>query len=99
MGTRLKLQSLLETFVPNVYFQPPATIKMKYPCIVYQRSRIDSRFADDSSYNLFDRYTLTLIEYDPDSPISHLIMSLPKCSFERHYTADNLHHNVFNLYY
>lgn len=99
MGTRLELQSLLETFVPNVYFQPPATVFMKYPCIVYQRSRIDTRFADDCPYNLSDRYTITVIEHDPDSAIPHQIAELPKCSFERHYTAENLHHNVFNLYY
>ena len=37
MDRRLKLQTLLESIkgVSKVYFQPPETVKMSYPCIVY----------------------------------------------------------------
>ena len=36
---RLELQDLLETVLGSqyVYFQPPATLRMRYPCIVYAR--------------------------------------------------------------
>ena len=32
----------------NVYFQPPESYKMEYPCIVYERSALTTRFADNN---------------------------------------------------
>ena len=52
MGTRMDLQVLLETLLgsTNVYYQPPETLKMNYPAIIYSKSRIDTKKADDSTY-------------------------------------------------
>lgn len=83
----------------RVYFQPPETIKLKYPCIIYNRSAIDTKHADDKLYNHRRRYTVTVIDPDPDSEILEKILNLPLCRFDRHYTADNLNHDVFNVYY
>lgn len=101
MGTRIELQTLLEELLGsrNVYFQPPESIKMKYPCIVYNRSDISSKFADDAPYLLFDRYELTFITKDPDSEMIHTIASLPKCKFDRDFVSDNLNHYVYSIYY
>lgn len=101
MSHRIELQTLLETILGsrNVYFQPPATLKMNYDCIRYERAKIDSVYADNGPYQLHDRYQLTLIYRDPDSELPRKIAALPMCSHERHYTADNLHHDIFNLYY
>ncbi len=83
----------------NVYFQPPADCKMKYPCIVYERSRIEADFADNLPYTFRDRYQVTVIDKDPDSNLPRKVAALPMCSHDRHYTASNLHHDVFNLYF
>lgn len=83
----------------NVYFQPPADYKMTYPCIVYERSRIEADFADNLPYNFRDRYQVTVISKNPDSELPKKIASLPMCAHDRHYTASNLHHDVFNLYF
>lgn len=101
MSRRIELQTLLETILGsrNVYFQPPATLKMNYDCIRYERAKIDSVYADNRPYQLHDRYQLTVIYRDPDSELPRKIAALPMCSHERHYTADNLHHDIFNLYY
>ena len=42
MGTRLELHNKLEGFLGNkhVYYQPPASVKMEYPCIVYSKDNI-----------------------------------------------------------
>lgn len=45
------------------------------------------------------RYELTVIDKNPDSDILDRVASLPMCAFERHYTADNLNHDVYNIYY
>lgn len=83
----------------RAYFQPPTNIEMKYDCIRYERSRIDSDYADNRPYKFYDRYQLTLIYRNPDSELPKKIARLPMCSHERHYTSDNLNHDIFNLYF
>lgn len=97
---RLDLQMLLERLLTttNVYFQPPETVKMKYPCIVYTLSSADTRFADNNPYTIKKRYTVTVIDYNPDSKIPDKVSSLPMCLFERFYTQNNLNHWVYNIY-
>lgn len=101
MGKRIELQRILENLLgsENVYFQPPSSKKMSYPAIVYERSRIESDRADNLAYRLYKRYQVTVIDPDPDSEIPDRIAKLPLCSFDRHYTADNLNHDTFNLYF
>lgn len=98
---RIQLHNLLVDILgsTDVYFQPPSTIKMKYPCIVYNLSDIDSRFADNIPYLHKRRYSITVIDRDPDSSIRDKMTYLENCSFERGFTSDNLYHYVFNLTY
>lgn len=101
MGSRLQLQTLLEGILGsrNVYFQPPATVQMSYPCIVYERDRIDSDYANNRPYRHAKRYSLTVIDRNPDSLIPDKISELPMCSYSTHFTADNLHHDAFSIYF
>ena len=72
---------------------------MVFPCIVYQRYAEKTEFADNAPYILTDRYLVTVIDPDPDSPIPKMVASLPKCTKNRFFAADNLNHDVYNLYY
>lgn len=101
MDKRLLLQSLLEIMLGTdaVYFQPPADVQMKYPCIVYQRDTADTKFADNIPYRFQKRYQLTVIDRNPDSDIPDKVATLPSCILTRNFVADNLHHDVFNLYF
>ena len=83
----------------NVYFQPPSNIQMKYPAIRYERSDMETKHADNGVYNRRVRYTVTVIDHDPDSQIVSRVSMLPLCRFERHYAQDNLNHDVFEIYY
>lgn len=83
----------------SVYFQPPSTIKMTYPCIVYKLDDIKSEFGDNTPYKLEKRYMVTVITKDPDSDIPDRIANLHCCRMSRMYTADNLNHYVFELYF
>lgn len=100
MANRPDLQTMLEELLGsrNVYYQPPASVKMKYPAIVYSRSDIDNRFANDSVYIQSHFYELTVIDDDPDSEIVEKVSKLPACRFNRHFTSDNLNHDVFTIY-
>lgn len=99
MGTRLQLHQLLETFTNNVYFQPPTNHRLVYPCIVYKRDFAETKFADDAPYNHVLRYSITVIDPDPDSEIPKKVAEMPMSLFNRFYTADNLNHDVYSVYF
>jgi len=99
MGQRLSLHQLLETFADNVYFQPPENIELKYPCIIYKRDFADTKFADDKPYNHTKRYMVTVIDQDPDSEIPDKVAAMPMSLFNRFYTADNLNHDVYSVFF
>lgn len=101
MDRRLSLQETLVNILGsnNVYFQPPETIRLQYPCIIYERSDIDKKYADNRAYMSMVRYSLTLITRSPESDLVKSILELPYCSYDRYYAADTLNHDVFTLYY
>lgn len=102
MGLRQDLQLLLEALVGpqgKVYFQPPANVQMVYPAIVYQRDNMDTTFANNTPYRIEKRYQVTVIDRNPDSDIPDKVAALPMCVMSRHFTANNLHHDVFSLYF
>lgn len=98
---RLELHELLKSIMTNgnVYHQPPESVKMKYPCIVYGRSDDYAMHADDSPYIRRLRYTITLIDKKSVSDYLDKILALPYCSYDRHFMADDLNHDVFTIYY
>lgn len=99
MGKRLDLQAILKQITANVYFQPPSSVTMQYPCIVYQRDDADTKFADDSPYSYTQRYQVTLIDRNPDSTLFDAIRILPLCRYDRSFATEGLNHDVFNLYF
>lgn len=101
MAPRAELQTLLETILGsgNVYFQPPVNLSIQYPCIVYKRQQIKTNFADDKPYGHDKSYAVTYITRDPDDAVVDQIAALPMCEHNRFFTADNLNHDVFTLYF
>lgn len=97
MVSRLNLHSKFEETLDseNVYFQPPESIRMQYPAIVYKLNNIDTLYADDINYRIDKEYIVTLIDPDPDSIYVDLLKAYPKCKFNRFYTYNNLNHWVF----
>lgn len=101
MAQRLKLQTVLESLLGsrNVYFQPPPSIKMKYPAIVYERDAAETKFADNNPYSFTQRYAVTLIDPNPDSEFIEELAALPRTVFSRHFTTADLNHDVFTIYF
>ena len=101
MGQRLQLQSILEELLGsrNVYFQPSANVEMDYPAIVYARDYAVTQFAGNLPYRYTKRYQVTYIDRDPDSVVPEKIAGLPMTVFTRHFKADNLNHDVYNVYF
>lgn len=102
MASRLKLHEELKKILgkDSVYFQPPASVKLKYPCIIYKLTNADIDYADDLTYKYTRRYQVTLITKNPDDEVIDLIpRSLRYCVFSSTFVSDNLNHYVYNIYY
>ena len=101
MAPRLQLHEVLKGILgsDNVYFQPPPTIQLKYPCIIYKRDTENTDFADNKPYNHYKRYLVTAVDRDPDIVIPGKIAALPMCTFDRFYPADDLNHDVYKLFF
>lgn len=102
MDRRIELQTLLEGILGSryVYFQPPPTLMMTYPCIRYSGAGIDANHANNKVYKYTKRYDGVIIEYNPDSTLpTDLLTSFEMCSLGTPYTADGLYHFPFTLYY
>ena len=101
MGQRLELQALLEGILgsDHVYFQPPATVQMQYPAIVYERDTARTQFADNEPHRMTLRYKVTVISRDPDTDFHLKVAKLPMSTYERHFTVANLHHDVLNVFF
>lgn len=100
-SSRLKLQLLLEELFEskNVYYRPPENLKMKYPAIVYSKSKIYTNNADDIKYLNKDQYNIIVIDAMPDNDVINKILELPYSSYDRNYIANNLNHDSLILYF
>lgn len=101
MGTRLDFQEILEMLLgsSNVYFQPNNNIEMVYPAIVYRRAYGQSDHADNVTYKFTKRYQVIYIDRDPDNTVIDKLIQLPMSVYDRSYVADNLNHDVLNIYF
>lgn len=86
----------------NVYFEPPASLIMKYPCVRYKRSNIDVVFADNKAYLGHNRYEIIVIFKDADDDLPGKFLYNDEglvLNVERTYIADGLHHYVFTTHF
>lgn len=101
MGQRLDLQTVLEAIpgVGGTYFQPDQNINLNYPCITYERSNVNVEYANNSKYWQKKRYSVTVIDRNPDSPIVDAVGELPYTEIERFFVTDGLNHTVFQTFF
>lgn len=101
MADRLYLQGQFESILGtrNVYFQPPESVSMKYPAIVYKPKDFRMKSANNTNgYIQSEGYEGTLILREPDTQYLAKIFKIPYCRFDRYYASNNLHHYTFTIY-
>ena len=102
MGTRLELHEELCEILGsrNVYFQPPESIKLQYPCIVYDPAYVNIHRADNKAYRMTDKYNVRYITPNADDIKYHDILThFETVAFDRYFRSDGLHHYTISLYY
>jgi len=82
-----------------VYFQPPESVKLQYPCIIYERIIDNVEYADNYPYKKRRLYSIKVIDRNPDSIIPDKVGEIPYSSTDTSYTKNNLNHYIFNIYY
>lgn len=84
----------------NVYFQPPESIKLKYPCIIYELAKVDINYADNIPFIFSKRYIVTYIDKDPDNEFTDILLNnFNKIQHDRNFKSDGFYHSVFSLYF
>lgn len=99
---RLQLQQEFEDILgsKNVYFQPPETMKMNYPCIIYFKSPLNLKKADNKVYNYTQGYSITYVDKDPDSEVPYTILKhFSYARIDSYYRAENLNHTKITIFY
>ncbi len=102
MASRLELHEEFCSLLGNrhVYYQPPESVKIFYPAIIYEISGHPSVAADDTNYLIRNTYDVTLIYEDPDSTLPlRMLMWFPMVRHGKHYTSNNLIHDTFEIYW
>jgi len=97
LNLHVELCSVLKS--QNVYYQPPESLTIKYPAIVYELADIKNQHADNSVYKQGHYYSVTLIDTNPESSILDELSNFRTAKFDRHYVADNLYHDTFTIFY
>lgn len=102
ISERQEFHNKLKEIYPNIsiYFQPPASIKMSYPCIIYNLDNINMTRADNKIYTAQYRYALTYVSNKPDdTDYQKLFDTFEYVNLERYYRADNLNHYLITILY
>lgn len=97
MASRIDLHNLLVSILGtrNVYFQPPESIKLVYPCIVYERLNMYNVDASNDVYLQNYSYQITTIYVNPDDELPKKVSKNVKCRHTRHYSSNGLNYDVF----
>ncbi len=85
------------TGLTHVYYDPPESIFMEYPAIVYKKTNMPSEYADGLKYIKHLAFEVKLICEDADSKYVDILHDFKFSNFNRHYIADDLHHDVFTI--
>lgn len=99
--SRLRLSSILKQIAiesgeeAHTYFQPPETIRLIYPCFIYHLKSLPSNYADDAPYLTKILFDVIYISRSPSSSVPALLQRSAGFSFDRYYSADNLHHYAY----
>lgn len=91
-----RLEDLLGS--SNIYFEPPESFKLQYPCIVYSFEGYIDYQANNQTYRRMKRYALTYITRIADDPMVEKIQNMRYCNLNRPFSSADLHHYSYTLF-
>lgn len=100
--TREEFRDKLREFIGsnNTYYRPPETVKMSYPCVVYDMDSPHIMRANNRIYGFKNRYSVKFISTDPQwINVEDVLNAFEFCDYDRTYISDRLTHWAFRIYY
>lgn len=100
-ANRLALREILSKVMvdcgeePKLYYQPPESMRLEYPCMIYHLKDMSSNYADNRPYMKLISFDITYVTRSPSSSVPVAMTDQSLMSFDRYYTADNLHHYAY----
>lgn len=109
----LLIQDLRDLLGTNeVYFQtsdnagiddgvPYIFTGLQHPCFIMERTTAYQPRANNRNYLFRPGYQVTYINRDEPDPemLEEVMKRFPHCNYQKHFVRDNLHHDVFMIYY
>lgn len=93
-------EELVSLGAKKTLFQPPPSVQLEYPAIIYTTKSTYTTNADNKVYTGHRFYQIELIDPDPDTPlIDALLNKFPMIKHVNNFKTSGLNHNVFDLYY
>lgn len=106
MDRRLKFDEELREIQTEVngyehtYFEPPESVRLKYDAVVYKKTDMNVRRADNKSYAVREGYSVMVISRDAESQLPAAIQwHFARCVPGKFFVRDNLYHYPFTIYY
>lgn len=102
MNRRPELTPIFKALLKNenVYFQPPESLKMQFPCIRYKLSDIKTWKANNKLYNHMQCYEVVYITREPDNElVDNILKAFDFIEFSSVMVVDNLYHYRYKLFY
>lgn len=98
---RVRLHHYLENVLGSnkVYFQPPESVKMQYPCIRYNLAKVPVIHADDKVYLTNPKYVIVYITTQPDDDMRYTLVNSLGVPIIQTYAKDGLYHYIYEFYY
>lgn len=99
--TRLYLHEHLESaFGGPVYYRPPGNMIFKRPCVIYDKKRTDTSFANNTFYVLGQTYQVMVLSDMPGmSDLMDMFKDMPGISVRQNssYVTADVVHDVFTV--
>lgn len=103
MSKRMLIRSILNDSISKtnesykLFYNPTDNTTLTYPCVLYKRSGITQRHADNLGYHSSEEYQVTIIDKRVDSPLIDVLLTNQYCRYVNEFIVDNMHHTILRI--
>ena len=81
----------------KLFYNPTSNTTLTYPCILYKRTGIRQRHADNICYHSHEVYQVTIIDKRVGTPILPQLLENQYCVYENEFIVDNMHQTILKI--
>lgn len=95
-----KLSEVTGLATSRIHWQPGPDTSLKYPCVVFELSKSETVKADNRTYLIHDRYSVThIFKDDKSSKKDELLNGFELISHDSRQVVEGLYHDYFTVYF